>query len=42
MEKDNQYVAPQVEILEVEVERGFAGSKGGTEGYDDNNKEIEF
>ena len=31
MEKQEMYLAPEVEILEVEVEKGFAGS-GGTMG----------
>lgn len=33
MEKKEMYVAPEVEILEVSVEKGFAGSLtgGGTE-----------
>lgn len=26
MEKEKMYEAPQVEIIEVEVEKGFAGS----------------
>ena len=30
MEMEKFYVAPEVEILEVEVERGFAISAGGT------------
>ena len=37
------YQSPQVEIIEVEVEKGFASSfKDGTEGYTDSNVEIEF
>ena len=28
MEMEKFYVAPEVEVLEVEVERGFAGSQG--------------
>ena len=28
MEKKEMYVAPEVEILEVAVEKGFAGSLG--------------
>ena len=36
------YVSPQVELIMVKVEKGFADSSSGTEGYDDNNKEIEF
>lgn len=28
------YVSPQVEVLEVEVEKGFATSPGGTEKYE--------
>ena len=30
MEKKEMYVAPEVEILEVAVEKGFAGSDGYT------------
>lgn len=26
MEKESLYVVPQVEVIEVEVEKGFAGS----------------
>ena len=29
MEKDVLYVAPQVEVIEVEVEKGFATSPAG-------------
>ena len=29
MEKEMKYVAPEVEILEVEVEMGFQSSPGG-------------
>jgi len=32
MEKVLNYVAPEVEIVEVEVEKGFAGSPGFGEG----------
>lgn len=32
MEKEILYVAPQVEVLEVEVEKGFVGSSGGENG----------
>ena len=35
MEMEKFYVAPEVEVLEVEVEKGFAGSGGGQEGYPD-------
>ena len=28
MEMEKNYVAPEIEILEVEVEEGFAGSGG--------------
>ena len=28
MEKKEMYVAPEVEVLEVSVEKGFAGSNG--------------
>ncbi len=36
MEKKEMYVAPEVEILEVSVEKGFEGSNtgGSQEGYD--------
>ena len=34
MEKKEMYVAPEVEILEVVVEKGFAGSLGEDEGVD--------
>ena len=36
MEMENLYVAPEVEVLEVEVERGFEASPGGggQSGYD--------
>ena len=30
MEMEKFYVAPEVEVLEVEVEKGFAGSGEGT------------
>lgn len=33
MENVMDYVAPQIELIEVEVEKGFAGSPGG-EGED--------
>lgn len=29
MEKESLYVVPQVEVIEVEVEKGFAGSATG-------------
>ena len=32
MEKKEMYLAPEVEILEVAVEKGFAASEGGTMG----------
>jgi len=35
MEKENLYVAPQIEVIEVEVEKGFAVSPG-SENYDVN------
>ena len=41
MEKTNSYIAPQVEIIEVAVEKGFASSDDyenvgvGGEGYPD-------
>ena len=31
MEMEKFYVAPEVEVLEVEIEKGFAVSAGGTE-----------
>ena len=34
MEKKEMYVAPEVEILEVSVEKGFEGSVG-DDGYND-------
>ena len=34
MVKEVMYVAPVVEIIEVEVEKGFAGSFGGNGGND--------
>lgn len=37
----NSYVSPQVEVIAVEVEKGFALSPGGPEGYDEKT-EIEF
>lgn len=37
----SSYVSPQVELIIVEVERGFAASETGNEGYDDNG-DIEF
>ena len=34
MEMEKFYVAPEVEVLEVEVEKGFAGSQvGGDSGF---------
>ena len=30
MEKEMKYVAPEVEVLEVAIERGFEASPGGT------------
>ena len=30
MEKNNLYVAPEVEVIEVEVEKGFAASGDGS------------
>ena len=40
MEMEKFYVAPEVEVLEVEVEKGFAGSlqpgEGNVPGYEDN------
>ena len=37
MEKKEMYVAPEVEILEVAVEKGFQASQGGGSqgGYDE-------
>ena len=34
MEKKEMYVAPEVEVLEVAVERGFAASPVGSDGED--------
>ena len=31
MEKENLYVAPQIEVIEVEVEKGFAVSSDSDE-----------
>lgn len=42
IENENVYLPPTMELLFVEVEKGFAGSQTGTEGYDDNKTEIEF
>ena len=36
MEKEVMYVAPMVEIIEVEVEKGFATSGNGENGYESN------
>ena len=36
MEKEIMYVAPQIEIIEVEVEKGFANSFGGESGGENN------
>ncbi len=36
MEKMYSYEAPVVEIIEVEVEKGFAASSGTTESYIEN------
>ena len=35
MEKKEMYVAPEVEIIEVSVEKGFAGSQLVDPGIDD-------
>ena len=35
MENEMKYVAPEVEVLEVEVEVGFAGSPGGDGDFND-------
>ena len=35
MEKKEMYLAPDVEVLEVMVEKGFAGSGGELGGYDE-------
>ena len=37
MEMEKFYVAPEVEVLEVSVEKGFAGSM---EGYEDPDQDI--
>ena len=34
VEKEMKYEAPEVEVLEVEVELGFAASPGGSDGED--------
>ena len=34
VEKEMKYEAPEVEILEVEVEKGFAGSPNDGSGFD--------
>ena len=39
MEKETLYEPPLIEILLIEVEKGFAASRG-TEGYDDNDDDI--
>ena len=39
MEKEFLYVVPQVEVLEVEIEKGFAASGGGTEQYEPDNED---
>ena len=41
MEMEKFYVAPEVVVLEVEVEKGFAGSGGGQGGYDPDVPPIE-
>ena len=35
MEKQEKYLAPEVEVLEVIVEKGFAATGGGTGGSED-------
>lgn len=43
VETENIYSPPQIEMIWVEVEKGFATSGiGGTEGYDPDSDEIEF
>lgn len=42
MEKDFLYVAPQVEMLEVEVEKGFATSGSAGDGYDEKDNIIDI
>ncbi len=39
MEMEKFYVAPEVEVLEVEVEKGFAGS-GSMGGYDPDDEPV--
>ena len=41
MEKKEMYVAPEVEILEVSVEKGFAASGGSMGGYDPDDDFVE-
>ena len=41
MRKENWYVAPQVEVLEVQVEKGFAAS-GSNENVDYDGPTIEI
>ena len=41
MEKKEMYLAPEVEVLEVMVEKGFAARGGSQEGYDPD-KPIEW
>lgn len=42
MEKGILYVAPQVDVLEVEVEKGFATSGSAGDGYDENDNIIDI
>ena len=39
MEKEMKYEAPEVEVLEVEIELGFAGSPADPGGIHDTDKE---
>ena len=42
MEKKEMYVAPEVEILEVAIEKGFQASQGGGSqgGYEDGGETV--
>ena len=42
MEMEKFYVAPEVEVLEVMVEKGFEGSTGGSMGGFEDNDAIEM
>ena len=42
MEKEVLYVAPMVEVIEVEVEKGFATSGSAGDGYNESDNIIDF